>query len=45
MLRSSPRASAGLRMFAASIAPSLLAGAYQRVNLVDEEQNLALAER
>ena len=39
---SSPRASSGLSRLEASIAPSALAGADQRVHLVDEQDDLAL---
>ena len=42
MARNSPRASAGFSMFEASIAPSAAPGADQRVQLVDEENDLAL---
>ena len=37
---SSPRASGGLRMFAASIAPSAAPGADERVQLVDEQDRV-----
>ena len=40
--RSSPRASIGFSMLAASTAPSACAGADDRVQLVDEEDDLAL---
>ena len=42
---SSPRASAGFRRFEASMAPSALAGADERVHLVDEQDDAALGRR
>ena len=42
---SSPRASAGFSRLDASIAPSRLARADQRVHLVDEEDDLAVRRR